>query len=77
MGRRDTMGKRVSTVPIEREKGYLYYIAKDGYVWRVPTKVNTYGIKKKVGTEIIERKVGFMYYLDIDGYVCEAKMKEI
>ena len=69
------MGKRIGKEKITREKGYLYFVGKDGYVWRVPTKLNKKGVKKKVGSEKISRKSGFMYYIDSAGYVCEAKMK--
>ena len=69
------MGKRIGSEKIKRESGYLYYIGKDGYVWRTPMKVNKRGTKKKIGTEKIARKKGFMYYIDKAGYVCEAKMK--
>ena len=70
------MGKRIGHEKIAREKGYLYYISKDGYVWRVPTKVNVHGTKKQMSNEKIERKIGFMYYLDKEGYVSEAKIKD-
>lgn len=69
------MGKRVGSEKIKREKGYLYYIGKNGYVWRTPMKVNKRGTKKQIGKEKIKRKYGYMYYVDKKGYVCEAKMK--
>jgi hypothetical protein len=72
-GRR--MGKRVGNEKITREPGYLYYVGKDGYVWRTPMKANKKGTKKKVGNEKIAKKPGFLYYLDEAGYVAEAKMK--
>ena len=68
------MGKRIGKEKITREKGYLYYIGKDGYVWRAPMAVNKKGKKKKVGTEKTSKKKGCMYYLDKAGYVAEAKM---
>ena len=71
------MGKRISKEKIDREPGYLYYVGKDGYVWRTPMKANKKGTKKKVGTEKIERRDGYMYYIDSDGYACEAKMKNV
>jgi len=37
------MGKRIGKEKIDREKGYLYYVGKDGFVWKVPTKVNKKG----------------------------------
>jgi hypothetical protein len=69
------MGRRIGTEKILREKGYLYYVGKDGYVWRAPTAINKRGRKKKVGTEKIEKRDGYMYYIDKAGYVCEAKLK--
>jgi len=69
------MGKKVGSEKIARETGYLYFIGKDGYVWRTPMKANKRGTKKKVGTEKVDKKKGYLYYLDDAGYVCEAKMK--
>jgi hypothetical protein len=69
------MGTKVSKEKITREPGYLYYVGKDGYVWKSPMKTNKKGKKAKVGTEKITRKPGCMYYLDKVGFVCEAKMK--
>ncbi|MEM3031243.1 MAG: hypothetical protein QXH27_05940 [Candidatus Micrarchaeia archaeon] len=69
------MGRRIGNEKIEREDGYLYYIGKDGYVWRAPMRNNPGGSKKRVGSEKIEKKAGCMYYLDKSGYVCEAKLK--
>ncbi len=68
------MGKRIGKEKVKRESGYLYYIGKDGYVWRAPMKTNKRGRKKKVGTENIKKQKGYMYYLDKAGYVAEAKM---
>jgi len=69
------MGQKIGTEKIKREKGYLYYIGKDGYVWAAPMKSNKTGKKKKVGTEKINKEAGFMYYVGKDGYVAKAKMK--
>ena len=69
------MGKKVGSEKISRENGYLYYVGKDGYVWRTPMKANKRGSKKRVGTEKIAKKSGCLYYIDSAGYVCEAKMK--
>lgn len=68
------MAKRVGKEKIKREDGYLYYIGKDGYVWRAPMKHNKRGTKKKVGTEKIKKEAGYMYFLDKAGYVSAAKM---
>ncbi len=69
------MGQRIGKEQIKREKGYLYFLGKDGYMWKTPTKLNKKGKKAKVGTEKITREDGFMYYLDKNGYVARAKMK--
>jgi hypothetical protein len=69
------MGQRVGKEQVKREKGYLYYLGKDGYMWKSPMKTNTKGKKAKVGTEKITRQPGFMYYLDKAGYVAKAAMK--
>ena len=68
------MSKRIGKEKIKREKGYLYYIGKDGYVWAAPMKSNKTGRKKKVGTEKVKKESGYMYFLDKDGYVAMAKM---
>ncbi len=69
------MGKRVGNEKVTREPGYLYYVGKDGFVWRTPMKANKKGTKKKVGNEKIAKKSGYLYYLDEAGFVAEAKMK--
>lgn len=71
------MGNRIGKEKITREPGYLYFVSKDGFATRVPTKLNQKKpgfTKKVVGTEKIEKKVGSMYYLDKAGYICEAKL---
>ena len=71
------MGKRVGNEKITREKGYLYYVGKDGRVWRAPMKAyKGKGLRKgAVGKDKIERKKGYMYYVGKDGFVHEARMK--
>ncbi|MEM3031036.1 MAG: hypothetical protein QXH27_04840 [Candidatus Micrarchaeia archaeon] len=69
------MGQRIGKEKIEREEGYLYYIGKDGYVWRAPMRNNPRGTKKRVGNEKITKEAGWMYYLDKAGYVARAKLK--
>ena len=71
------MGKKVGSEKTKREDGYLYYIGKDGCVWRAPMKANKRGSKKKVGIEKIQKRKGYMYYVGKDGFVYEAKMKNV
>jgi len=69
------MGSRIGSEKIMREEGYLYFVGKDGFVWRVPMKHNKRGSKKKVGTQKVDKKRGYLYYVGDDGFVYQAKMK--
>jgi hypothetical protein len=69
------MGRRIGNEKIDRQDGYLYFVGKDGYVWRVPMKHNKRGSKKRVGSEKIMKEKGFLYYVGSDGAVYKAKMK--
>lgn len=69
------MAERVGSEKISRENGYLYYLGKDGYVWKSPMKTNSRGRKGKVGGEKISRAEGYLYFLDKSGYIARTKMK--
>ncbi|MGC2288574.1 MAG: hypothetical protein WA688_01780 [Thermoplasmata archaeon] len=69
------MAEKIGKEQIKREKGYLYYLGKDGYLWKTPTKLNKMGKKSRVGTEKIVRADGYMYFLDKKGYIARARMK--
>ena len=71
------MGRKVGSEKIKREDGFLYFVGKDGFVWKAPMKANKKGRKGKVGSEKIQKRSGFMYYLGKDGFVYEAKMKNV
>ena len=71
------MSEKVAKAGIKREKGYLYYLDKQGDVSRAkmarggkkggsPAKV------KKVG---VKRKPGYLYFIDKHGDISAAKMK--
>jgi hypothetical protein len=68
------MAERMTDEKIKREDGYLYYLGKDGYVWRTPMKSNSRGRKAKMGSEKVKREEGYLYYIDKAGYVARAKM---
>ena len=68
------MAERIGNEKLDREDGYLYFLGKDGFVWRTPMKTNPKGRKGKIGSEKIERKEGFLYFIDKGGYVARAKM---
>ena len=68
------MADRVTREKIDREDGYLYYLGKDGYVWRSPMRANTRGRKAPIGSEKVQRTEGYLYYIDKSGYVARSKM---
>jgi len=39
---------------IKREKGFLYFLGKDGYIWAAPMKHNTTGKKHMVSTQKVD-----------------------
>lgn len=67
----ETVGKEV----IVREKGFLYCVKADGYVWKVPAKSNKTGKAAKVGKEQIVKQPGYLYFLGSDGKVGRSPMK--
>ena len=71
------MAERVGKEQIKREKGYLYYLGKDGYLWKTPTKLSKSGKKSRVGTQKLDIRAGdgYMYFLDKKGFGSRAKMK--
>ena len=68
------MAERMTDENLEKERGFLYYLGKDGYVWRSPMRNNPKGRKGKVGRERFSRENGFLYFVDRKGYVARAKM---
>jgi len=69
------MAERVGTEQTKRVKGYLYYLGKDGFLWKTPVKLNKSGKKGRVGTQKFKREAGYMYFLDKKGFVSRAKMR--
>jgi hypothetical protein len=55
---------KVNWKKIQREKGYMYFIGKDGFVWAAPMKHNKTGVKKRVGTERVEKCKYFIQNTD-------------
>ncbi|MGC8572342.1 MAG: hypothetical protein ACP5RI_03850 [Candidatus Micrarchaeia archaeon] len=67
------MAERIGKEKIEKEDGYLYYIGKDGFVWRSPMKNNPKGKKARIGTEKFTLDKDYLYFVDKSGYVARAK----
>jgi len=68
------MAERMTDERISREDGYLYYLGRDGFVWRTPMRSNTRGRKAKIGSEKVSRAEGFLYFVDDKGYVARTRM---
>ena len=70
------MAEKIAKAGIKREKGYLYYLDKQGDVSRA--KMARGGKKggspKKVAKLGIKRKQGYLYFIDKQGDVSAAKM---
>jgi hypothetical protein len=71
------MAEKVTKVGIKREKGYLYYVDKQGDVScaKMARGKQKGGKSKKVAKCGIKRKEGYLYFVDKQGDVSCAKMK--
>ncbi|MBF0484957.1 MAG: hypothetical protein HQL16_00425 [Candidatus Omnitrophica bacterium] len=72
------MAKKVAKVGVKKEKGFLYFIDKDG---DVSSAVMARGAKKggkpkKVAKVGIKKEAGFLYFIDKQGDIsCAAMVK--
>ncbi|MCP4481569.1 MAG: hypothetical protein GY817_01895 [bacterium] len=70
------MAEKVAKVGVKREKGFLYYLDKEGDVSRATMARGNEkgGSPEKVIKVGISREKGFLYFLDKEGDVSRAKM---
>ena len=70
------MAEKIQKVGIKREKGFLYYLDKQGDVScaKMARGKNKGGKPKKVAKCGIKRKEGYLYFIDKQGDVSAAKM---
>lgn len=70
------MAKKIAKVGIKREKGFLYFIDKQGDVsCAVMARGNKKGGKpKKVAKVGVKKEKGYLYFVDKQGDVSCAKM---
>lgn len=71
------MAEKVAKIGINKEKGFLYFLDKEGDVSCVPMSRGTSKSKqktKKVAKVGVKREKGFLYFLDKQGDVARAKM---
>jgi hypothetical protein len=71
------MAEKLVKLGVKRQKGYLYYIDKQGDVScaKMARGSKKGGSPKKVAKCGIKRKEGYLYFLDKKGDVSCAKMK--
>jgi uncharacterized protein YcgL (UPF0745 family) len=70
------MAEKVAKVGVKKEKGYLYFVNKNGDVARA---VMARGGSKKKGSEVVskasvKKESGYLYFVDKDGDVSRAPM---
>ena len=70
------MADKVKKVGIKKEKGYLYYLDKNGDVSRSKMARGNHkgGNAEVVASAGVTREKGFLYYIDKDGDVSRSPM---
>jgi len=70
------MAEKVKTCGVKKEKGFLYYLDKQGDVSRskMARAGKGGGNAEKVSNTNVKRESGFLYFIDKDGDVARAKM---
>ncbi len=70
------MAEKVNTCGVKKEKGFLYYLDKQGDVSRskMARAGKGGGNAEKVANVNVKRESGFLYFIDKDGDVARAKM---
>ena len=71
------MAQKVAKAGIKRQKGYLYYLDKQGDISmaKMARGGKKGGAHKKVVKLGIKRQKGYLYFVDKKGDVSKAKMK--
>ena len=71
------MAEKIAKLGVKRQKGFLYYIDKQGDVScaKMARGSKKGGSPKKVAKCGVKRKEGYLYFLDKQGDVSCAKMK--
>ena len=70
------MAEVVKSVGVSKESGYLYYLGKDGIVWRskMARAGKGGGNAEKVADAGVSRQSGYLYYIDKNGDVSRSPM---
>ena len=70
------MAEKVKTTGVSKASGYLYYLGKDGNVWRSQmARAGKGGCNaEKVADAGVTRESGYLYYVDKNGNVARSPM---
>ncbi len=71
------MAQKITKVGVKKEKGYLYFIDKQGDVSRAKMargRKKGKGGREKVAKVGVKKEPGFLYFIDKQGDVSRAKM---
>jgi len=70
------MAKKVAKVGVKKEKGYLYFVDKNGDVGRAKMARGGKkgGKREKVAKVGIDKESGYLYFVDKQGDISCAKM---
>jgi len=68
----------VSSFKINKEKGFLYFIGRDGFVYKVPLNRSKIADKtpQRVSSEPVKIEKGFVYFVNKEGFVCRAEQNK-
>ncbi len=70
------MAQKVAKVGVKKEKGYLYFVDKNGDVSRalMARGGKKGGKAQKVAKAGVDKESGYLYFVDKDGDIARAKM---
>ena len=70
------MAEVVANTGVSKESGYLYYLGKDGNVWRakMARAGKGGGNAEKVADAGVTRESGYLYFIDKNGNVARSPM---
>ena len=70
------MAETVKTTGVTKESGYLYYLGKNGNVWRskMARAGKGGGNAEEVAQAGVTRESGYLYFIDKSGDVARAPM---
>lgn len=72
----NSMAEKVTKLGVKRQKGFLYFIDKDGDVSRASMSRGATKTKgsEKVSKAKLKKEAGYLYFLDKDGDISRSKM---